>query len=380
VRFDRRELAGAVADVGVLVPIAVALIVGNGLSATAVLLPAGLLYLTAAAVYRLPVPVQPLKAFGAIAIAKGLGSDEIAAGALLMGVVFVTLGRLGFLDLAARTFPRPLIRGVQLTVGLLFLKIAWELVNHPPKGFQEHALGVNWALPLALLTLVLAFALRSYPIMLALVGVGAVTAVVLAGGQATLGPSALSFPSLDTATIVTAFTVLVVPQIPLSFANSCLATADAARVYFGRAGERVRPGRLATTFGSANLLAGAVSGMPVCHGAGGMTAHYAFGARTAGAPVAMGVALLTLALALGSGLAALLAAFPLPILAGVLATAGVLHILLLRDLRSTRAWAFALLVGAVGFGLNLTVALGLGLALWWGGEAVRRLPKLRPAG
>jgi hypothetical protein len=43
-RFDRAELAGAVADLGVLVPIAVALIVTNGLSATAVLLPAALLY------------------------------------------------------------------------------------------------------------------------------------------------------------------------------------------------------------------------------------------------------------------------------------------------------------------------------------------------
>jgi sulfate permease, SulP family len=378
-RFDRRELAGAVADVGVLIPIAVALIVGNGLSATAVLLPAGLLYLAAAAVYRLPVPVQPLKAFGAIAIAKGLGSDEIAAGALLMGVVFLTLGRLGVLDLAARTFPRPLIRGVQLTVGLLFLKIAWELVNHPPKGFQEHALDVDWALPLAMLTLILAFALRSYPITLVLVAVGSVTALLLAGDQAMLGPSALALPSLDVATFVTAFTVLVVPQIPLSFANSCLATADAARVYFGKAGERVRPGRLATTFGSANLLAGAMSGMPVCHGAGGMTAHYAFGARTAAAPVAMGTVLVALALAAGSGLAALLAAFPLPILAGVLATAGVLHILLLRDLSGTRAWGFALLVGAVGFGLNLTIALGLGLALWWGAEGIRRMPRVRPA-
>jgi sulfate permease, SulP family len=379
VRFDRRELAGAVADVGVLVPIAVALIVGNGLSATAVLLPAGLLYVTAAWVYRLPVPVQPLKAFGAIAIAKGLGSDEIAAGALLMGVIFLTLGRLGLLDLAARTFPRPLIRGVQLTVGLLFLKIAWGLVTDPPKAFSEHALSADWALPLALLTLVLAFALRDYPITLALVAVGAIVTVVLAGGDAAFGPSALALPSLDTATIVTAFTVLVVPQIPLSFANSCLATADAAKVYFGEEGSRVRPGRLATTFGSANLLAGAVSGMPVCHGAGGMTAHYAFGARTGGAPLAMGGLLITLAVGLGAGLAELLTAFPLPILAGVLATAGVLHILLVRDLRGTRAWAFALFVGIVGFELNLTVALGIGLALWWGAKGLRRLPRLRPA-
>lgn len=119
-RLDRRELAGAVADVGVLVPIAVALIVKNGLSPTAVLLPAGLLYLTVAVVYRLPIPVQPLKALGAIAIAKGLGSDEIAAAALLMGALFLVLGRLGALDLAARAFPRALICGVQLTVGLLF--------------------------------------------------------------------------------------------------------------------------------------------------------------------------------------------------------------------------------------------------------------------
>ena len=96
-RFDRAELAGAVADLGVLVPIAVALIVKNGLSPTAVLLPAGILYVIAGLLYRLPVPVQPLKAFGAIAIAQGFGSSEIAAGALLMGGIFVVLGASGLL-------------------------------------------------------------------------------------------------------------------------------------------------------------------------------------------------------------------------------------------------------------------------------------------
>ena len=42
-RFDWAELAGALGDLGVLVPIAVALIVKNGLTPAAVLLPAGLL-------------------------------------------------------------------------------------------------------------------------------------------------------------------------------------------------------------------------------------------------------------------------------------------------------------------------------------------------
>ena len=111
-RFDRAELAGAVGDLGVLVPIAVALIVKNGLTPTAVLLPAGVLYVVAGLVYRLPVPVQPLKAFGAIAIAHGFGADDIAAGALLMGAIFLTLGASGLLDWVAKVFPHAIIRGI----------------------------------------------------------------------------------------------------------------------------------------------------------------------------------------------------------------------------------------------------------------------------
>ena len=364
-RFDRHELAGAVADLGVLVPIAVALIVKNGLSPTAVLLPAGLLYVTVALVYRLPVPVQPLKAFGAIAIAQGLGQDEIAAGALLMGVIFLVGGRLGLVDLAGRAFPRALIRGVQLTVGLLFLKIAWGLVHHPPKGFHEYALSPGWAIPLAAAGVVLALSLRRRLVSLALVGVGIVAMLALAGDNGTLGPSAIHLPSWDGHTFWEALTVLVLAQLPLTFANSCLATADAARSYFGEAAVRVRPGRLASTLGTANLFSAAISGMPVCHGAGGMTAHYAFGARTGGAPLALGSALLAVALGAGAGLGALLAAFPLTILAALLATAGLLHIALLRDLHSIRHWIVALAVGIVGFEVNLGFGLLVGLALWW---------------
>jgi sulfate permease, SulP family len=365
IELDRRELAGAVADIGVLIPIATALIVSNGLSATAVLLPAGLLYLVAGLVYRLPVPVQPLKAFGAIAIAKGLGSDEIAAGALLMAVIFILLGRTGLVDLAARAFPRALVRGVQLTVGLLFLKIAWELVHEPPGSFAAHALDSELAVPLAFGVAALALALRRKLVSLPLAAVGLGIAVAQAGGELAFGPSALALPSLDGEVIWTALTLLVIPQVPLTFANSCIATADAARTYFGDAGERVRPGRLASTLGLANLVSGTVSGMPVCHGAGGMTAHQAFGARSGGAPLAMGSFLLLLALTAGAGLAAVLAAFPLPVLAGMLAVAGLLHIGLLRDLSGARDWTIALLVGLVGFQANLALGLALGLVLWW---------------
>ncbi|MHB1425619.1 MAG: putative sulfate/molybdate transporter [Gemmataceae bacterium] len=369
-RFDRAELAGAVADLGVLVPLAVALIVKNGLQPTAVLLPAGLLYVVAGLLYRLPVPVQPLKAFGAIAIAEGLGSSEIAAGALLMGVVFVVLGASGWLDWVARIFPQPIIRGIQLSVGLLFCRLAWTLAISPPAEFRDHTRPTWWLLGGGGIVIVAALLLRRHNVSLMLVALAALGIAFSYHGPLTLGPSSIHVPELNIQTFRTAAIALVLPQLPLTFANSCLATADVARTYFGPAAERVRPGRLALSLGFTNLLAGGIGGMPVCHGAGGMTAHRGFGARSGGAPIMLGAGLLALAFAIGASLASVLAGFPLPILAGLLAVSGILHIALLKDLRHSYHWALALAVGVTGFVSNLAIALVAALLLWWAGKAV----------
>jgi MFS superfamily sulfate permease-like transporter len=371
-RFDRHEWAGAVADLGVLVPIAVALIVTNGLSPTAVLLPAGILYIIAGWYFRLPVPVQPLKAFGAIAIAHGLGADEIAAGALLMGITFVLLGSTGLLDRVAKVFPRPIVRGIQLSVGLIFCKLAWGLVTDPPTLFADHDRPGWWLLGGALVVAAAAYLLRRHAVTLLLVLLAVAAIAVAHDGTLSWGPSALTVPSLSGEVFVTALVVLVVPQLPLTFANSCLATADVARTYFGEQARRVRPNRLALSFGTANLVVGSVSGMPVCHGAGGMTAHRSFGARSGGSSISIGTVLIALALLLGSSLASLLTGFPLPILAGLLVVAGILHITLLKDLRSPSHVALALGVGITGAVLNLAVALLAGLLVWWLAHAVRR--------
>lgn len=371
-RLDRRELAGAVADLGVLLPIVVALIVFNGLSATAVLLPAGLLYVAAGLYYRLPVPVQPLKAFGAIAVATGLGADVIAAGALTMGAVFAVLGASGLIDRAARLFPRPLIRGVQLCVGLIFLRLAAAMVVDPPAAFADHTRPPWWLIGGAVAVAAAAVLLRRQGVTLVLVLLAVVVMAVSWHGGLEPGPSSLAPPRLDAGVVWTALVVLVLPQLPLTFANSCLATADVARTYFGDRAARVTAGRLAVSLGVANLLAGTISGMPVCHGAGGMTAHRTFGSRTGAAPVVLGAVLVVLSLALGGSLAALLTAFPLPILAGLLAVAGLMHLRLLADLRHPAHWALAIGVGVLGVLLDLAVALLVGLVVWWAVQAVGR--------
>ena len=370
-RFDRAELAGALGDLGVLVPIAVALIVKNGLTPTAVLLPAGMLYVAAGLIYRLPVPVQPLKAFGAIAIAHGFGADDIAAGALLMGALFLLLGASGLLDWVAKVFPHAIIRGIQLSVGLLFCQLAWRLVTATPKAFTDHRHAILWLGVATVAVVAVALLMRHRHITLLFLAVAVVAMVLSFHGAVTLGPSAVHVPHLSRHAFAAAAIALVLPQVPLSFANSCLATADTAKTYFGDAARRVRPGRLATTIGVANLFAGSISGMPVCHGAGGMTAHRTFGARSGGAPIMLGVTLIALALGVGATLTAALSGFPVPILAGLLTVAGLLHITLLRDLRGRWQWALAIAVGVTGFLSNLAIALVGALVLWWAVQFVR---------
>ncbi len=209
-----------------------------------------------------------------------------------MGLIFAALGASGLSDRIAKVFPLPIIRGVQLSVGLLFCQLAWQLVAATPNTFTDHRHSI-WRLAGATAAVIVAaLLLRRHQITLVFVALAAVAMVLTFHGSVTFGPSAVHSPHLSRTAFTAAAAALVVPQFPLSFANSCLATADAARTYFGDAAARVRPGRLAITMGLANLFAGGISGMPVCHGAGGMTAHRSFGGRSGGAPIMLGSVLI----------------------------------------------------------------------------------------
>jgi SulP family sulfate permease len=262
---------------------------------------------------------------------------------------------------------------VQLSVGLLFCQLAWKLTTAPPPAFTDHLQSTAWLAGGSAVVALAALLLRRHNVSLLLIVLAIIGMAWSFHGPLIWGPSSLQFPTLSLHSFTTAAVVLVLPQLPLTFANSCLATEDAARTYFGAASGRVTAGRLALSLGIANLLAGSMGGMPICHGAGGMTAHRSFGARTGGAPIFIGAVLLTLAIAIGASLAAALAGFPLPILAGLLIVAGLLHIALLKDLRHPAHWALALAVGVTGFLSNLAIALTGALLVWWMVKAVAAL-------
>ncbi|HYX78297.1 MAG TPA: molybdate transporter family protein, partial [Solirubrobacterales bacterium] len=139
------------------------------------------------------------------------------------------------------------------------------------------------------------------------------------------GPGAVSLSLPDGSAFATALTALVIAQIPLTFGNSVVATTDAERAYFGQRAIRVTPRRLASSIATANILAGLTHGLPVCHGAGGVTAHYRMGARTAGATVSAGVLYLALGLLLGQSLPSVLLVIAPGALAGMLLFVAIQH-------------------------------------------------------
>ena len=78
------------------------------------------------------------------------------------------------------------------------------------------------------------------------------------------------------------------------------------------------PKRLSITSGLANLLLTPFGALPMCHGAGGLAAHYRFGARSGTAPLVLGLVLFTLAMLPGGFGLVMLAAIPAAALGALL--------------------------------------------------------------
>ena len=371
-----REIGGGFGDVGLLVPLAVALITRNHLNATAVFAGAGLFYIASALFFRLPVPVQPLKAVSAIAIASGLGPPGIVAAGLEIGALFVLLSATGLARWLQGLFTRPIIRGIQLSIGLLLAKAAiglWVTTDQAraQAGFASIGQLAPTLIGVAALLLLVVIARSALPGgSLILLGVGTLAGVILGPHPPTgigIGPQPLSILIPTPDAFLAGFWLLALPQVGLSIGNSLMATSSAAETYFGAEGKRrVTPTRLALSMGLANLVVSPLSGMPMCHGAGGMTAHFRMGARTWRATAFYGFVLVVVGLGFGTSIAALASVLPLTILGAFLLYVGIEHAALISDLRARGDFLVCGTVAALSIGTgNISAGVVVGLLLSW---------------
>lgn len=130
--FDRLELAGALGDLGTLLPIAIAMVLFNGLNALGLFLSIGVFYVVSGLYFGITVPVQPMKVIGAYAIATAMSAEQIMASVLLMGVFLLIVGLTGVM------------------IGALFMILALLL--------GDNIVGLFSLLPMSILGVLLVFA------------------------------------------------------------------------------------------------------------------------------------------------------------------------------------------------------------------------------
>ncbi|MEX2406954.1 MAG: putative sulfate/molybdate transporter, partial [Actinomycetota bacterium] len=250
--------------------------------------------------------------------------------------------------------------------GTLLVITAAKLVLDPPEVFRATP-DSPWPILLGFAALgCVAFAAhrRHYWAALALFGIGVVVTVVTVSPE--LGAISLRLPKVGLpswSAYGSAFVLLVVPQLPLTFGNAVVAVNDLAHEYFGPDARRVTPSRVCLSAGAGNTVSALLGGMPMCHGAGGLTAHVRLGARSAGMNLLLGSVFVTLGLLFPTQIPLILGLMPVWVLAAFLMYAGLRHALLVTDLRGF-SLAIAIAAGALGAWLgNLAVTAGLALAL-----------------
>lgn len=298
------ELSGAFGDLGTFLPYVVAA-VGTGLLApTPVFVGFAAGYLLVAALYRLPIAVQPMKALGAVIIAGGLTASETAVAGTVIGIVLLLLAATPALNKVARAIPQSIVTGLQAGLGLLLGAVALNLIGN----------GWSLALP-ALAVLGLSFIWRRGPWALVVV-LGAVAIAPAVGPQVT--PAA----GIDHGAAAHAILSGVAAQLPLTLLNAVVVAAAVARTLYPHAAASVSERKLAMSSGLLNLIFAPLGAMPMCHGAGGIAAHHRFGARGLGTPLVLAAFCGTAALT-GPVIIDRLMAIPSPVVGALLAFAAV---------------------------------------------------------
>src|SRR6266513_5165615 len=124
IRFDRNELAGAFGDIGTDLPLIVGVILAANLDSASALILFGAMQILTALRYRMPMPVQPLKAVAALVIAQKLSGSLLYGGGLAIGLLMLALTLTGSINWLARVVPKAVVRGIQFGLGLQLTTLA----------------------------------------------------------------------------------------------------------------------------------------------------------------------------------------------------------------------------------------------------------------
>ena len=370
--FNRLEFSGSLGDLGTLLPIAIAMIVLNGLNATNVMVTIGMFYVLAGLYFKVPVPVQPMKVIGAYAIAVGLTPPQIIASSLWMGVFVLFLGTTGLIHVIAKYTPKSTIRGVQLGVGVILMGKGLKFMIEPDPNLVIQSIGpLNTGIILGVIGMALTLLMlenRRIPAAVLVVFAGIMLGLFIGQPlkleELKIGfhlPRFFPYGLPSGSDMLWVLPVLVLPQIPMTIGNAILSNTDVMHEYFGERARRASYRSIANSQGIADIISFMWGGIPMCHGAGGLAAMYRFGARTAAANLMIGGIFVLLGLGFGQNALHILNLLPLSVLGVLLVFAGAQLALMIRDLSERKDLFVTLIMLSITLTTNLATAFICGI-------------------
>lgn len=347
--FNLRELGGSMGDFGTLFPLAVSYIAINGLDPAGLFIMLGLTNITLGLVYRLPMPLQPKKIIAVTAITQRWSPSLIYASGFGLGLIWLLLSFTGLLKKLVQITPDHIVRGIQLALGVILAVQALKWMQPAP------LLGI-----LAILIVILLRTSRYAPESIVLMLLG--FAIIAVQGNMPLPLDfVFTLPDIHIPWLSEMWQAMLLAgfaQIPLSITNAIIAPAALIREYFPE--KLVTERKLMLNMGIFNIFSALFSGMPMCHGAGGLAGQYYFGARTGGAAIMEGLIEVFIGLFLSRSIADILTHFPMPLIAGMMLLVGIQLSKPILKLRRSQL-ALALITAVVSYLTNIGIGFIFGL-------------------
>jgi MFS superfamily sulfate permease-like transporter len=357
------EFAGAFGDLGTLIPFVVGYITLNKMDPLGILVAFGIFKIFVGLYFRTPIPIQPMKAIGGMAISHAgtITPGMIWGSGIFTGLFWLLMGMTGAITWIEKITTKPVVRGIMLGLGLSFVAEGLGMMRTQPL----------FAIGGVIITLLLLNSKR-FPAMLILLGYGIVLAFVQKPdllGELSQISIRFRFPEFTFARmtwqeLLSGFVLLGLPQAPLTLGNAIIGTVAENNEYF--ADRKVTAKTISIDHGVMNLISTFIGGIPMCHGAGGMAGHIRFGARTGGALVILGVIVLFTGLFLSDSVSLIFQVFPRAILGVILFFAGVELALVVKDVKLKKENLFVLIITAGTAMWNMGVAYLAGLILYYG--------------
>jgi hypothetical protein len=269
-----------------------ALVLTNSISLPSTLLFTGAANIFTGIAFGLPLPVQPMKAIAAVAIARKFSIEENAAAGLVVAGLVGLFSVTGMINWANRVTPIPVVKGIQVGAGLSLCLSAGSKMLAPltwtGPWWGDNLLWVIAAVVLLLFT----FVFPRMPYAMIVFGFGILLSI--------LGPTS-EFSTLPQASIpivhpspkdfLEATTTASLGQLPLTLLNSVIAASALASDLFPSPPYPAAPSvtELGTSVAVINLIGCWFGAMPACHGSGGLAGQYRFGARSGSSIISLGL-------------------------------------------------------------------------------------------